>query len=71
MLAQGGGDRFGHVDGLTVDRQRADLQSAGVEQVADQTVQAIGFLVDGDERLANLLGAPVHVGVRATPRPSP
>ena len=41
--------------GCDVDRQRADLQAAGVEQVADEPVEPIGLLVDGDQRLGELV----------------
>ena len=49
--------------GRRCDGQRADLQPAGVEQVADEPVQPVGLLVDGGERLGELLRRPVDVGV--------
>ena len=41
--------------GRSVDRECAGLQSAGVEQVADQAVEAVGLGLDGGERVVELL----------------
>ena len=47
-----------------VDRQRADLQPAGVEQVADEAVEAVGLLLDREQRLGDLSGVHATVGSR-------
>ena len=54
---QRGGDDVGDLGRLHVDRQRADLQAAGVEQVADEHRQPVGLLVDGEQRLGDLVRA--------------
>ncbi len=67
----GSSDDLGDMGGPDVDRQFADLQPAGVEQVADQLVQSVGFLIDGEERLGRLAPASRPRTGRADPTPSP
>ena len=47
--------------GTAQDPQRAALQPAHVEEVADQAVEPIGLLVDGQQELLGGIGRPRHV----------
>ncbi len=51
--------------------ERAGLQPAHVEQVADEGVEAVGLLVDRLQELAALLRWPVHVVLRGGSSPTP
>ncbi len=52
------------IDGPAQDLDRADLQPAHVEQVADEPVETIGLLVDRAGELSALLAGPAHVGLQ-------
>ncbi len=52
----GGGDQLVHVGALVEDVHRTGLQAAHVEQVLDQAVQSVGFVIDGLEQDVGLVG---------------
>ncbi len=66
-----GRDDVGDLGRLHVDRQSADLQPAGVEQVADEQVEAVGLLVDGDAAPRRAAPGSRRQSDRAGRRPSP
>ena len=55
---QGCLDRVSERHGVERDGQRAGLEPAGIEQVADEPVEAVGLLVDRRVHLGELLGLP-------------
>ena len=56
-----GGDDLVDADRRQADVERAGLEPAHVEQVADERVEPVGLLVDRGEELASCLGRPVDV----------
>ena len=61
MLASAAGITSSTPTGGEADVERAGLEPAHVEQVADEGVEAVGLLVDRDEELVSRLGRPFDV----------